>query len=83
MGCAQTLLPSTRGAPGKATSFQNLSLSAHRAIALNNELSSSSLVLFLALNILQLAFACWLYTDGLYTVECIQISLFVLLWVLG
>ena len=68
MGCAQTLLPSTRGAPGKATSFQNLSLSAHRAIALNNELSSSSLVLFLALNILQLAFRLLaIYRRSLYS----------------
>ena len=72
MGCAQNLLLSTRGAPGKATSIQNLSqnlsLSAHRAIALNNKLSSSSLVLFLILRILQLTFRLLaIYRRSLYS----------------
>lgn len=45
MGCAQNLLLITQRAPKKATSIQSLSLSAYRAIALNNKLSSSFLVL--------------------------------------
>ena len=39
MGYAQNLLLITQRAPKKATSIQNLSLSAYRAIALNNKRS--------------------------------------------